>query len=168
VLISGEVLDRWYTDHSDPDYVTETSRLFRPDVVAPLHDWLVQPITKLLFLGPAERLAEVAEAIHRAHPHQVGVVQTEETILQVMHATVSKAQALRVVAAEVGAHREQVMAIGDNANDVGMLRWAGLGVAVANAVPKAAAAADAITARHDDEGVAKAVQKYILTPRTAG
>ena len=50
--------------------------------------------------------------------------------MQITHSTVSKAEALKTVAAELGVSREQVMAIGDNANDVDMLRWAGIGVAI--------------------------------------
>jgi hydroxymethylpyrimidine pyrophosphatase-like HAD family hydrolase len=49
----------------------------------------------------------------------------------------------------------EVIAFGDMPNDVPMLRWAGQGVAVANAHPDALAAADAITASNMDDGVAQ-------------
>ena len=57
------------------------------------------------------------------------------------------------------------MAIGDNANDVDMLRWAGLGVAMANAAPAALAAADTITEHQDADGVAKAIHTMIMKGR---
>ena len=119
-------------------------------------------MTKLLLLGDPDRLAELAEAIRTRFLHQVTMVQTEDFLLQIMHATVSKAQALRVVAAELNVGREHVMAVGDNANDVGMLQWAAVGVAVANAAPSAIAAADIVTDHHDRDGVANIIRSVIL------
>ncbi len=162
VLISGEALDHWFTDRYDAGYATETSLLFRPDMVAPVETWLNQSMTKLLLLGLPDWLRDIDAAIHRQFPHQVVTVQTETTLLQVMHATVSKAQALRVVAGEMGVSREQTMAIGDNANDVGMLQWAGVAVAMGNAAPEAKAVADHITDHHNADGAANAVRRLIL------
>ena len=144
------------------EYLTETARLHHPDVVAPLKEWLNQAVTKLLLLGRPEDLLKVAAGIRAEFLHQVSLVQTEGYLLQITHATASKAQALRVVAAELGIDREQVMAIGDNANDVGMLQWAGIGVAMANAAPEVLAAADFTTDHHDADGAAKAIENIIL------
>lgn len=162
VLISAEVMDKWYTDRYDDAYDTETARTFEPDVVAPIDSWLDQPVTKLLLLGRQDRLAAMATALRRRLAYQITQVQTEDNLLQIMHATVSKAQALRVVAAHMHVPREQVLAIGDNANDVGMLQWAGLSVAMANAAEPAKAVADHVTDGHDADGVAKAIRCFIL------
>ena len=162
IVVSGELLDRWFTDRVDNRYQTETARLTEPDVVAPLENWLDQDLTKLLLLGQAADLTAIADAVHKKYPHQVRILQTEDNLLQITHATVSKAQALRTVAAEMTVQREQVMAIGDNANDVGMLRWAGIGVAMANACPAALAAADFVTDSHDADGAANAIRRIIL------
>ena len=162
VLVSAEVLDRWYTDRVDAAYITQTGRLFEPDRVAPIDEWLAEPVTKLLLLGDGGRMNELGRSIARAFRYQVSVIQTEAECLQITHPTVSKARALKTVAGELGVMREQVMAIGDNANDVGMLKWAAVGVAVANASASALAVADLVTAGHDDDGVAKAVREVIL------
>ena len=162
VLFSAEVMDHWYTDRLDPTYQTETAKLYQPDMVAPIEQWLTGEITKLLLLGPPERLTELQRAIDEQLPHQVSMVRTEGNLLQIMHATVSKAHALRVVAAHLAVSREQVLALGDNANDVGMLQWAGVGVAMANAAPEALAVADYITDHHDADGAAKAITEILL------
>ena len=162
VLVSAEILDRWYTDRLDEQYLTETARLVRPDAVAPLSQWLTRAVTKLMLMGPPEMLTALVNAISKEYLHQVSMVQTEIDLLQIMHATVSKAQALRVIAGEMGVTREQVMAIGDNANDVGMLNWAGFSVAVANAVPDAMAVADLVTDSNDQDGVANAIKQVIF------
>ncbi len=57
------------------------------------------------------------------------------------------------------------MAIGDNANDAGMLRWAGVGVAMSNAAPEALRAADYVTDHHDADGAAKAIHEIIVQGR---
>jgi len=162
VLVSAEVMDRWYTDRFDPTYNTETGLLFEPDLVAPVEQWADQSMTKLLLLGRPDRLVEVAHAVRDRFGRQVATVQTEGHMIQIMHATVSKARALRVVAAEMNLRRGQVMAIGDNANDVGMLQWAGIAVAMANASPEALAVADHVADHHDADGAAHAVRQLIL------
>ena len=161
-IISAEILDRWCTDRVSEQYLTATALTHKPDVVAPIDQWLTEPVTKLLILGLDDRLGEIAAAIQKDFPYQVSMVQTEGHLLQIMHATVSKAQALRVVAGELGIGREEVMAIGDNANDVAMLRWAGIGVAMANAAPSAVAAADYVTDHQDADGAAKAIRRLIV------
>jgi hypothetical protein len=162
VLVSGELLDRWATDRVDPAYETETAKLCRPDLVAPLEDWIGEGVTKLLLLGVPERLTEVARGVNRRYGYDVAIVQTEGTLLQIMHKTASKVAALRAVAGELGVTQQQVMTIGDNANDVGMLQWAGVGVAMGNAVPEAIAAADYVTDDHESDGAARAVRHIIL------
>jgi len=162
VLVSAEVMDHWFTDRFDPAYNTEVGGLFPPDRVEPVENWADQSMTKLLLLGQAQMLREVAETIHETFPHQVNIVQTEDHLLQIMHATVSKAQALRVVAAEMHLRRQQVMAIGDSANDVGMLQWAGIAVAMKNAASQALAVADHVADHHDADGAAHAIRQLIL------
>jgi hypothetical protein len=162
LLVSAEVTDKWYTDRLDPRYLTETARQFAPDVLAPVETWLNQPITKLMLLGAPATLRRVAEAIERQFPHQVSTVVTESDLLQLMHPTAGKAQALRVVAGQLCVPRERVMAIGDNANDVGMIQWAGLGVAMGNAPAQVKQAADFVTDSHDCDGVAAVIRRRVL------
>lgn len=165
VVVSAEVLDRWYTDRAEHAYITQTGRVFKPDLIGPIDEWLVEPITKLLLLGPPADMDELGKMLAKQFRHKVSVMQTEGELLQIMHPTVSKARGLKTVAGELGVSRQQVMAIGDNANDVDMLRWAGLGVAMANAPPAVMEAADAITAHHDKDGVAKAIHTMIMSGR---
>lgn len=163
VLVSGEILDRLHTDRFDAAYATETDKLglAQPDV-SPVDRWMTEAITKLLLLGEPDPLMDAALAVRRALRHQVTLMRTEPTLIQVTHPTVSKAAALKTVAGELGIPREQVMAIGDNANDVTMLEWAGIGVAMENAAPEAIAAADMVTDHHDADGAAKAIHRVIV------
>jgi len=65
-----------------------------------------------------------------------------------------------MLAAERGISAEEVVAFGDMPNDLPMLTWAGLGVAVANAHPSVLAAADEVTASNDDDGVAQVLDRW--------
>lgn len=162
IAVSAEILDKWYTDRNDPRYLTETAQTHQPDKIAPLEQFLSRPITKLLLLSEARNINAVRERLETALPYQVGLVQTEDYLLQVMNIRASKVQALRAVASELQVKRQQIMAIGDNANDVGMLQWAAIGVAMGNAPGSVQALADMVTDHNDAEGVAQAIHRVIV------
>ncbi|HEX8147322.1 MAG TPA: Cof-type HAD-IIB family hydrolase [Pyrinomonadaceae bacterium] len=84
-------------------------------------------------------------------------------LLDVLHPEASKGAGLSAVAAEQGLAREEVMAVGDNFNDLEMLEWAGTGVLMGNADPGLHAAGRFhATAANDDDGVADAIEKFVL------
>ena len=62
----------------------------------------------------------------------------------------------------MGIDAEEIVAIGDNNNDLDMLRYAGLGVAVGNAVSAAKQAAQRLTASNDEDGVARLIEELVL------
>lgn len=75
----------------------------------------------------------------------------------------SKGTALKSLLRELSIHAKNVMAIGDAENDLEMIMVAGVGIAVANAQPALKEAADEITASNDDDGVAKVIERYVLS-----
>ncbi len=163
-LVSLEVLDRWYTDRFDASYVTETSKVFLPDKVGTIEDLLDQPVTKLMLLGPAAQIVELEGLLGSHFGGQVATVRTEDYMVQVMHPTAGKGSALALVARHYGVPQGEVMALGDAPNDLAMIQWAGLGVAVHNAHPLVRQAADYITASNDEDGVAEALEMFVVGP----
>ncbi|HFQ5481399.1 TPA: Cof-type HAD-IIB family hydrolase [Streptococcus agalactiae] len=90
--------------------------------------------------------------------------KSRDIILELMPKGVHKAVGLELLTKHLGLDSSQVMAMGDEANDLSMLEWAGLGVAMANGIPEAKAIAKATTICNNDEsGVAEAIGKYILS-----
>ena len=75
---------------------------------------------------------------------------------------VNKGRGLLALAQELGLARSQVMACGDSGNDLAMIRLAGLGVAMGNATPEVRAAADAVTLDNNHDGVAHAIETFVL------
>lgn len=162
VLVSCEVMDRWYTDRAEQPYTTETGRLFRPDLIAPLADFLNQPITKLLLLGDSATIDELEPLVASLHCEHTYAVRTDPELLQVMHRDVSKSAALRMTVEQYGVPLSQMMAIGDAPNDVGMLQLAGIAVAMGNAHPRVKQEAHWIGPSNNEEGVLAALRHFRL------
>ncbi|ERR1700733_2477061 len=74
----------------------------------------------------------------------------------------SKKNALARLCADFGITSERVLAIGDSRNDIPMLRWAGIGVAMGNALPEVRQAVRYVTATNDQDGVARAIERFCL------
>ncbi|MBN1933998.1 MAG: HAD family phosphatase [Anaerolineae bacterium] len=82
--------------------------------------------------------------------------------LDILAQTATKSQSLAWLAGQVGAAQDEVMAIGDGVNDIDMLVWAGIGVAMGNARPETKAVADVIAPSFEADGVAWAVERFVL------
>lgn len=97
----------------------------------------------------------------RKYP-EVNAYRVSENSLEFCHAAAGKAAALRRLCEFLHISPQQVCALGDNGNDVEMLALAGLGVAMENAIPEAAQAADWIAGRNDQEGAARFLERFFL------
>jgi len=161
-IVSCEVLDKWYTDREDQSHTTETGRLFKPDLIAPLEQICGQPITKLMLLGEPRIILRLEALLVDSFIDRVTIVKTDDDLLQIMDPRVSKAVALKKVATHHGIPMSQVMAIGDAPNDVGMLQLAGVAVAMDNAHGVVKEVADWVAPSNNDHGVHAALVKYGL------
>lgn len=75
---------------------------------------------------------------------------------------VSKGNSVKVLSEKYGIDREEIICIGDNENDISMIKFAGLGIAMENAIDEVKNAASYITDSNKNDGVAKAIKKFIL------
>lgn len=164
LLVGLEVIDRWFTDKFDPKFGSEHMRLMQPDGVMPLEQALANPITKLNLLREPIRLNAVMEMLDDLYVRslRIRVQITNPHLLQITNAKADKGVALRILAERMGLGPAQVMAIGDAHNDLGMIEWAGFGLAIGNALEEVKAAADVVMESNDEHGVAFAIQRYIL------
>lgn len=162
VIVSCEVLDRWYTDRTDDTHTTETGRLFKPDVICEVAQICRQPITKLMLLGEERILLRLEPLLLERFGRQVTIVHQDADLLQIMDNRVGKAAALQKVAGHYGVKPQQVMAIGDAPNDVGMLQLAGVAIAMDNAHPVVKDVADWVAPSNNDHGVHAALVRYGL------
>jgi Cof subfamily protein (haloacid dehalogenase superfamily) len=136
--------------------------------VSPLEDALTEDPIQLMFTG-SPGIMRTAEALLRAAPwhaeFSLAVTYYDNfdfAMLDVIHPRCSKGATLAEWTARRGFAREEVMAIGDNFNDVEMLQFAGLPVVMGNSVPELKAMGWLETLSNDQGGVAAAIETYAL------
>jgi hydroxymethylpyrimidine pyrophosphatase-like HAD family hydrolase len=119
------------------------------------------PMTKLIGRVPNGDLPSAFLAARAVAGDDAVATLAGEAFVELLAPGVGKHAALADVAADRGVSHEAVVAFGDHVTDAGMLAWAGLGIAVANAHPEARDAADEITASNDEDGVALALERLL-------
>jgi len=133
---------------------------------SPLEAALTEDPVEVMFNGSVVEMRQLAvhlESLGRGFA--VSPTEYEDrdfTLLDVTHPAATKGRALAWRAGEMGLQPAEVMAIGDNLNDREMLAFAGRAVLMANAAPSLRRAGWAVTAGHDDAGVADALEQYVL------
>jgi len=120
-----------------------------------------EPIKFVLTAEPAE--ADRIEAEMRRHfEGRMEVVRSHAMFVEGNPLGVSKEDALRRLAIHLGIPQAQVMAIGDQGNDAGMIAWAGVGVAMGDGSPAAKAVADWVAPPLAEDGAAVAIERFVL------
>jgi Cof subfamily protein (haloacid dehalogenase superfamily) len=92
----------------------------------------------------------------------VSVSQSMKDNIEVMNKGVTKGNAVKMLAQMYGIQREEIIAIGDNENDMSMIEYAGLGIAMGNAEESLKSVAKHITGDYQEDGVAEAIERFIL------
>jgi hydroxymethylpyrimidine pyrophosphatase-like HAD family hydrolase len=113
-----------------------------------------QSAVKLLVRHPGLRVEELLGPARTVVGEALTITHAGSPYLELSAPGVHKAWALEALCARLGIAAEGVVAFGDMPNDLPMLRWAGCGVAMANAHPEVLAAADAIARSNEEDGVA--------------
>jgi Cof subfamily protein (haloacid dehalogenase superfamily) len=146
-----EMYLRWHTEGTEV-------------VVAPdLPSYVVKfPPTKLLFIAEPEIVEHELVRLAGRFGDSLAVLRSHELFGELTSPGTSKGAALKILAERLGIAREDVMAIGDQENDLPMIAWAGLGLAMGNAIPAVRAAADAVIPSVEEAGVAWAIEHYLL------
>jgi Cof subfamily protein (haloacid dehalogenase superfamily) len=136
--------------------------------VASLEDYLDHAPVHIAFSGHCEPMRRLAEVLKHELGSLVKIFPTlyaprDFGLVDIVNPRVSKATGVAAAAAELDIASDEVMAMGDNLNDVEMLSWAGTAVAVANAEPELKEIAGVhLTASNDEDGVAMAIERFVL------
>jgi len=93
---------------------------------------------------------------------QLEIVDSSRYNVEITRKGVSKGKAVETLASLYGLKREEIIAIGDSQNDLSMIEYAGLGIAMGNASDAVKQKANYVTNSNDNEGVANAIHKFIL------
>ncbi len=131
-----------------------------PNTVSHYND-VTEPIGKILFADCEESNIQLLEKLLKSHPlaDRFGFVRSDKTLFEIVPKGADKGTLLTKMAELLGIDMKRTVAIGDYNNDVPMLRAAGLGVAVSNAVASAREAADHITVSNEEHAIAKIISE---------
>jgi Cof subfamily protein (haloacid dehalogenase superfamily) len=126
-----------------------------------IEDLLSAPAVKLLIRKAGALSSDMAAELAK-HVGLEGDItfSTNNGLIEIVPLGISKATGVEELARPLGITAEGVVSFGDMPNDVPMLQWAGLGVAMGNAHPEAVAAADEVTATNDEDGVARVLERW--------
>ena len=150
------------TENPEDEYVKKEAFLNRMEVrkstnfLTDIH----LPVPKCLIVGDPDKLIAVESELSIRLQGQISAYRSEPYFLELVPLGIDKAQSLTVLLEKLDMKREEMVAVGDGYNDLSMIKFAGLGVAMANAQEPVKKAADYITLSNDEDGVAAVVERY--------
>lgn len=119
------------------------------------------PINKILIAAQPEYLQKIAPALHAPFDEIVTAAFSAPFYFEFTDKGIDKAKALNTVFSEMGIHSENIIAFGDGHNDRSIIEYAGIGVAMGNAVDALKEIADDVTLSCDEDGIAAGLEKYL-------
>jgi Cof subfamily protein (haloacid dehalogenase superfamily) len=122
-------------------------------------EFVRDPVSKLVVMHPELSQVELYALVAQACGADATATISGLELVEISAAGITKAFALATLCEELAIEPAEVVAFGDMPNDLPVLEWAGLGVAVANAHPDVLAAADEVTASNDEDGVAIVLER---------
>jgi Cof subfamily protein (haloacid dehalogenase superfamily) len=120
-------------------------------------------VAKCLIVGDSSRLILLEQEMKAKLQETNEIYRSEPYFLEVLPKGIDKAQTLAVLLDKLGLTKEEVIACGDGFNDLSMVKFAGLGVAMANAQDIVKENADYITLSNDEDGIAHVIEKFIFS-----
>ena len=120
------------------------------------------PEPKFLIVGNPEKLAVLEREIASHMQGVMSVYRSEPFFLELLPLGIDKADCLDAFLRQIGLGQNDLMACGDGYNDLSMIRYAAMGVAMANAQKEVLEAANHVTLSNDEDGVAEAVERILL------
>ncbi len=151
------------TPKNNPYTIIESKINQIPIIESPLDE--INPnttIVKVMFVDDEKILDRIIPLLPQAVLDQYTILRSAPYFLEFLNKNVDKGVGVSMVAKELGLKREQVICVGDAGNDLAMIKFAGLGVAMGNAFDEIKEAADYVTHTNEEDGVAHVIEKFML------
>lgn len=132
-----------------------------PVIIHSFDDLKDKEITKIIWIDEATTIQKIQKSLNKDQFSEVNFVTSKPHFLEFFSAKVSKGKALEMVGKSLIIRRDQIVAIGDGENDLEMIQYAGLGIAMSNGAEIVKEHADIVTDSNDEDGLAKALRKLI-------
>jgi len=156
----------WYAEEETPATKKEQKITDIPITIQPFEKTLAiweqtdHGPNKVLISGDEQVILKLEDALLETFGTHLNVFKSQSRYVEVMHKEASKTQAIQLLMKHYGLKQEEIIAIGDNYNDKGMIEFAGMGVAMGNAPDEIKAVANYVTDTNNNDGVAKALQQF--------
>jgi Cof subfamily protein (haloacid dehalogenase superfamily) len=155
--------DQLHAEKANPHIAGYTNLARVPyNEVPDLLQALVYEPDKLMIIDAEQKLDELAITLQELVGNKLHITKSKPHFLEITHPQATKGQAITALVKHLGIERSQVMAVGDSYNDLDMLQYAGIGVAMGNARPAIQQQANYVTKSNDEDGVAEAFYKFVL------
>ncbi|CAM2836812.1 sugar-phosphatase [Fructilactobacillus fructivorans] len=118
-------------------------------------------IYKLMYVDYPDKITKAKGNLPKSIYERMSVVQSSPVFLEFMNSNSSKGNALKALSEQLGLKPDNVMAIGDQGNDLSMIKFAGLGVSMGNGIEEIKKNAQFVTKPNSEDGVAYAINKYV-------
>lgn len=119
-------------------------------------------LIKVMMIDEPELLQNAVDNLPNEVFEKYTVVRSTPYFLEFMNKKVNKGTGLELLAKHLGVKQDEIISMGDAGNDLDMIEYAGMGIAMANAFEEVKKAANYITDSNNEDGVAKAIEKFIL------
>lgn len=149
----------------EPDeYVQLESRIngLEIKVVENFKEYVNFDVNKCLLTAPVDEAPQFEKELQQKYSDALSIYRSEPFFIEVMPWNVDKAASLDRMLEAIGRTKEDAICCGDGFNDISMIQYAGLGVAMGNAQPAVKEAADYITSTNDEDGLVEVIDKFIL------
>ncbi|MCI6671686.1 MAG: Cof-type HAD-IIB family hydrolase [Prevotella sp.] len=123
---------------------------------------IVYPINKCLIVGEPQKLHTLELSIAKEMNGRISVYRSADYFLECVPLNVDKAASLERLINRIDIEREEIIACGDGHNDLSMIAYAGLGVAMENATDQLKAHAGFITLSNEEDGIAHVIEKFLI------
>ena len=153
-----------YANNKVNDYTNVESEILKTDMLV-VDDFVSAvkfDINKLLIAGEPDELDTCRTLLKKRYDGLLDMYKSAPYFLEIMPFGVSKGSALARLLPKIGVEKEEVIAFGDNYNDMTMIGYAGMGVAMSNGEDEVKKIASYICESNDDDGVAKTIEKFVL------
>ncbi|MCB2293382.1 sugar-phosphatase [Clostridium algoriphilum] len=137
-----------------------------PSIISPVEDVDESTtIVKVMFVDKPEIIDEVMKRIPEEVSNKYTVVRSAPFYLEFLNKAVNKGAGVAALAEALNIKQEEVICVGDAGNDIHMIKYAGLGVAMENAFPEVKKVANFITKTNEQDGIAFIINKFILNSK---
>lgn len=154
-IVSGTRMD---------SYIEIESRINGMPVVE-VHDFLGFvdfEVNKLLMTAEPDKAEKYVEILNEKYGDMISVYRSEPFFIELMPKGIDKASSIDRMLSTVGLTRENTICCGDGYNDLTMIEYAGVGVAMANAQEMVKEKADYVTKSNDEDGIVQVIDEFIL------